>query len=141
MLRPGSHAEVAGFLTIATCRDGLKKSRDKSATSPFASPCLQEIGKSATSRTNQRGRHGFAAHLSRGRHVEVGIMEFELNRAKTKVMSDAVENSMNPGRCRSPVTLGNICWPGGELSRPVESKKTTDGKHGHNRDECSSVEE
>ena len=29
--------EVSGFQTIATCRDGLKNSRDKSATSPFAS--------------------------------------------------------------------------------------------------------
>ena len=41
MLR-GSHEDVSGFQTIATCRDvsKLKNSRGKSATSPFASPCL-----------------------------------------------------------------------------------------------------
>jgi len=61
-----------GFQTIATCRDGLKNSRDKSATSPFVSGRRgnrrrprQVTGKSATSRTDQRGRHGFVTDLSR----------------------------------------------------------------------------
>jgi len=65
----GSHGEVSGFQTIATCRDGLKNSRDKSVTSTFVwartSPYLQETRKSATSPTNQRRRHGFVADLSR----------------------------------------------------------------------------
>jgi len=42
---------LLGFQTIATCRDGLKNSCDKLATSLFAS---EKQGKSATSRTNQR---------------------------------------------------------------------------------------
>jgi len=37
ILKQGSHGEVSGFQTIATCRHGLKKSHDKSATSPFVS--------------------------------------------------------------------------------------------------------
>ena len=74
MLR-GSRGDVSGFQTIATCRDGLKNSCDKSAIiiNPFASrkrgnrrrPRL-DAGKSATKRTNnQGGRHGFVADLSR----------------------------------------------------------------------------
>ena len=60
-----------GFQTIATCRDGLKNSRDKSATSLFASGkrgnrrVRDKTRESATWRTNQRGRHGFVADLSR----------------------------------------------------------------------------
>ena len=78
MLRPGSLGEVSGFQTIATCRDGLKNSRDKSATSPFAS------GK----RGSRRGGgqiNGDVTGLSwicRGRHGEVGIMESGLNKAR-----------------------------------------------------------
>ena len=40
--------------------------------------CIGETGKSATSRTNQRGRHGFVADLS-PTSLEVGIVEFGLN--------------------------------------------------------------
>jgi len=68
------------FQTIATCRDGFKNSRDKSATSPFASGKRgnqrrprQDTGKSAASRTNQRD-----VMVCRGRHGEVAIMEYGL---------------------------------------------------------------
>jgi len=74
MLRGSRSRNVSGSQTIATCRDGLKSPRDKSATSPFASgkrgdrrrvrdKC--DTGKSAKSRANQRGCHGFVADLSR----------------------------------------------------------------------------
>ena len=66
-----------GFQTIATCRDGLKNSRDKSATSPFACPCLQETGKSAI---NQDVTGLLRA--CRGRRGKVGIVEFGLNQAR-----------------------------------------------------------
>ena len=65
----GSHWEVSGFQTIATCRDGLKNSREKSATSPFASPrtspCLQETRKSATS-AKRHSKVGDVAEKSTG---------------------------------------------------------------------------
>jgi len=60
------HAKVSGSQTIATCRDCLKNPRDKSATSSFAS---EKTGKSATSQTNQQGRHEFVADLSRTSRV------------------------------------------------------------------------
>jgi len=72
MLR-GSHGDVSGFQTIATCRDGLKNSRDKSATSPFAS------------RKQGNRRHDVAdksTATSRVCREEVGIMEFELKRRR-----------------------------------------------------------
>ena len=79
MLR-GSHGDVSGFRTIVTYQDGLKNSRDKSATSPFASGergnrrrPRQDTEKSATSRTNQRGRHGFVADVTSRRSRHSGI--------------------------------------------------------------------
>jgi len=55
------YGDVSGFQTVATCRDGLKKS------------------KSATSRTDLRRRHGFVADLSRPDVTgDFGIMEFGL---------------------------------------------------------------
>jgi len=83
-----SHGDVSGFQTIATCRDGLKNSHGKSATSPFASGKRgksatrprQDTGKSATSRTNQRGRHVFVADFT-GKSA-IGIVELGLNCAR-----------------------------------------------------------
>jgi len=68
----GSHREVSGFQTITTCGVGLKNSCSKSESSPFVSGKRrnrrhpqQDTWKSATSRTNQLGRHGFVADLLR----------------------------------------------------------------------------
>jgi len=67
MLR-GSHGDVSGCQSIATSQDSFKNSSDKSETNPFAmeksAKSATDTGKSATSQTNQQGRHGFVANLS-----------------------------------------------------------------------------
>jgi len=68
----------------------------RSATSPFASGkwgnqrrLRQDMGKSATSQTNQRGRRRFAADLSRASR-QVGIVEFGLYRAVCSLLCELV---------------------------------------------------
>ena len=63
----GKLRDVSGFKTIASCRDVLINSRDQSATDPLAS----------TKRGNRR-QDASSSRTSRGRHGEVGIVEFEL---------------------------------------------------------------
>jgi len=88
----GKSREVWWFQTIATCRDGLTNSRDKSATSPFASRKRgnqrrprQDTGKSATSAT-RHGEVGDVVDKSTGTSWvcrEVGTVEFGLYKGKT----------------------------------------------------------
>jgi len=85
--RHGScYGEVIGmfrrFQTIATCRDGLKNSRDKSTTSPFASEKRgnRRRPRQDTGSRRRRGHiNGNVTGLARTccwRHGEVGIVEF-----------------------------------------------------------------
>jgi len=50
-MKRGRHGEVSGFQTIATCRDCLKKSRDKSANKPVC-VVLMEFGNEHEDTTN-----------------------------------------------------------------------------------------
>jgi len=84
----GSHGKVSGFLTIATCRDGLKNSRDKSATISRLRRANSEIGDVRDKTRGSRRRRGQIngnvtglLRTCRGRHGEVGIVEFGLNDA------------------------------------------------------------
>ena len=70
--------------TIATCQDGLKNSRDKSATSPSAS----RKRKSVTSATRKGevsdivDKSMETSWVCRKRHGKVGIVDFGLNEAE-----------------------------------------------------------
>jgi len=90
-----SRGYVSGFQTIATCRDGLKNSRDKSATSPLERRRNGEMGDlrdktRGLSSTRRRQINGDVSGLWRTcrRHRgEVGIVEFGLNRVWITLMS------------------------------------------------------
>jgi len=82
----GSYGDVSGFQTIATCRNGLKNSRDKSATSLVCVGEREKIGDVRDKTLGSRRRRGQingdvtgSSLTCRGRHGEVGIVEFGLN--------------------------------------------------------------
>jgi len=84
-----SHGEVSKFQTIATCRDGLKNSCEKSATSPRLRRGNWEIGdvrdktRGSQRRRGQINRDVMALSWTcRRRHGEVSIVEFELYTAQ-----------------------------------------------------------
>ena len=108
----GSHCDISGFQTIATCQDGLKNSRDKSTTSPFDFPASTrngEIGDVANKSTSR---------VCRGRHGEVGIMEFGLC-----CFRPTVSGGGSGLGARGGVTVKqlNVSWAGSNLTCQSES--------------------
>jgi len=72
-----SHKDVSGFQTIATCQDGLKNSRDKSATTGFVADL------SRTSRGSRRNGIWALPHLWRRRDIYFRVDFSSLNHSKS----------------------------------------------------------